>query len=246
MTKLKYLLSSLDRNPIFVSGQNASEMDRRHFYTYKKSGWVESLGGGAFLKKGVRPSLMAGVNALQMQARAPFHIGGCFALDELHGVRHYARTELTIELFTSTSLRLPSWFQRLYKGDFKSVRTTFLPDDLGIQEMNVDGFPVRASMPERSFLEVLYSKSRSTVEAYQILELLPVLRPALLTELLSKCNSVRVKRLFFYLAARLNYPWFMKIDRGAINLGSGVRVIDKSGSFDKDFNLVVLPVEEAV
>ncbi len=221
-------------------------MDRRLLYAYKKSGWIESLGRGVFLKKGVRPSLMAGVSALQMQAKAPFHIGGNFALDELHGVRHYTRAELTLELFTSTSLVLPNWFRKLYRDDFKSVRTTFLSDDLGIQEMKTGGFPVRASAPERAFLELLHSKDRSTVEAYQILELLPVLRPVLLTELLVKCNSVRVKRLFFYLAKRLAYPWFVKIDWAKVDLGSGTRVIDENGSFDKDSNLIVLPVGEAV
>ncbi len=244
MTKLKYLFEQLDQNPIFLSARNSSEVDRRLLYTYKESGWIEPLGRGAFMKKGAHPSQMAGVNALQMQGNVPFHMGGQFALDELHGVRHYARSGLMIELFTSTNLSLPNWFQRLYQGQFKSVRTTFLPDNLGVQEMQGGGYLVRASMPERAFLELLYTKNCSTVEAYQILESMPVLRPALMTELLVKCNSVRVKRLFLYLAKRLNYPWLAKVNQTSIDVGAGVRVIDKDGVFDKDSNLIVRPVGE--
>ncbi len=91
--------------------------------------------------------------------------------------------------------------------------------------MDADGFSVRVSTPERAFLELLHSKDRSTVEAYQILELLPVMRPALLTELLAQCSSVRVKRLFLYSAKRLDYPWFAKIEWASVDLGAGVRVI---------------------
>ncbi len=75
---------------------------------------------------------------------------------------------------------------------------------------------------------------------------MPVLRPALMTELLVKCNSVRVKRLFLYLAKRLNYPWFAKVNLTSIDVGSGVRVIDKDGVFDKDSNLIVRPVGESL
>ncbi len=117
MTKLKYLFEQLDQNPIFLSARNSSEVDRRLLYTYKESGWIEPLGRGAFMKKGAHPSQMAGVNALQMQGNAPFHIGGQFALDELYGVRHYARSGLMVELFTSKIFPCQTGFKGFTKDN---------------------------------------------------------------------------------------------------------------------------------
>ena len=53
-----------------------------------------------------------------------------------------------------------------------------------------------------------------------------------------------VTRLFCLLADDLNPPWWRRIDKGALDLGSGCRVIDKGGTFNAKYNLVVKPWRE--
>lgn len=50
-----------------------------------------------------------------------------------------------------------------------------------------------------------FPQKTSTIEAYQILELLPTLRPGLLMELLTQCKSIKVKRLFLYPASKTKH-----------------------------------------
>lgn len=114
--------------------------------------------------------------------------------------------------------------------------------DSGIE--NDAGCPVSA--PERAILEFLFDvPSRQRLnEAYQFLEMMMTLRPKLLEMLLRECSSVKVKRLFFLLADDLNHPWWGQVRKDGIDLGAGCRVIDKDGSFDAKYNLIVKPWRE--
>ena len=78
----------------------------------------------------------------------------------------------------------------------------------------------------------------------QILELLTVIKPELMRELLECCSSIKVKRLFLYMAERLDFPWFKRIGISKIDLGSGVREISKGGSYDKKYHIVIEKVDE--
>ena len=65
----------------------------------------------------------------------------------------------------------------------------------------------------------------------QIFEGLLNLRPKLLQELLENCNSIKVKRLFLYMASKVNHQWLEFVDRSKIELGTGDRVIVKGGVY---------------
>ena len=56
--------------------------------------------------------------------------------------------------------------------------------------------------------------------------------------------SFQVKRLFFFLADKLNHPWLGKLDRSRISLGSGKRKIVENGVLDKTY-LITIPKELA-
>ncbi|HCY75809.1 MAG TPA: hypothetical protein DHV28_07790 [Ignavibacteriales bacterium] len=60
------------------------------------------------------------------------------------------------------------------------------------------------------------------------MERLTTLRPKLVQSLLEECNSVKVKRLFRFLAEKLEHNWFKELQLENINLGSGERVIVKT------------------
>jgi hypothetical protein len=245
MTNIKRLLYQGSPNEIFLTTAFKEKSSARNdFYGYKKSGWVEALGYGAFIKKNGVPTLLAGINALQYKADYKIHSGGRYALEQYHGKTHFVRHDDLPELFCSERKPLPKWFEANFAETFKLFRTRFLSDDIGLQEIKEDGLKIEVSTPERAFLEMLYTGSVSTVEAYQIMETMTVVKPDLLNEMLSCCASIKVKRLFLYLASKVGYAWFKKLDLDRINLGRGVRVIDKSGHFHKEWNIVADDVKE--
>ncbi len=65
------------------------------------------------------------------------------------------------------------------------------------------------------------------------------LRPKVLQQLLEACNSVRVKRLFMYMAEYHGHSWFHRLDPSKINFGKGKREIVKGGTFNKKYLIVV-------
>jgi hypothetical protein len=104
-----------------------------------------------------------------------------------------------------------------------------------------NGLPLLISGPERALLEVISGvpKYISAEHAYQLMQGLTTLSPDKMQELLENCHSIKMRRLFFWLADHFTYAWLKKIDRTKINLGSGNRVIEKGGKFNKQYNITV-------
>lgn len=245
MTNLKQILYQSMPNQIFLtSGLEKYGIGRKDVYAYKKNGWIETIGVGAFIKKGIKPELISGINAMQFQTSYKLHIGGRYALDQYYNVRHFVRDDLKLELFTSERKSLPTWFKNTFKKQYTLVNTSFLPSYLGVITQEINGLNLKISSPERALLEMLYVSDVTTQEAYQIFELMTVLKPGILNELLIQCKSIRIKRLFMYLATQTGYSWVKKLDKDKIDFGSGVRVIDKTGYFNKEYNIIVDKVTE--
>lgn len=84
-----------------------------------------------------------------------------------------------------------------------------------------------------------FPKQEGFDEANYIMEGLPSLRPTVLQTLLEACKSVKVKRLFLYMAEHHNYAWFKRLETSSMDLGSGKREIIKGGKLDKKYMIVV-------
>jgi hypothetical protein len=61
----------------------------------------------------------------------------------------------------------------------------------------------------------------------------------MLQELLVQCRSVKVKRLFMYLAEECNHAWVKKLDVSKVNFGKGKRMMVRGGRFDSKYNITV-------
>ena len=86
--------------------------------------------------------------------------------------------------------------------------------------------------------------NKATVnEAYQIMELLVSLKPTLMQELLENCTSIKVKRLFLYMAERAGHACLNRLDLSKIDLGNGVREIVKGGTLDRKYNIIIGNIE---
>jgi hypothetical protein len=77
------------------------------------------------------------------------------------------------------------------------------------------------------------------VECYQLLEGLTNLRPKHLQEILQQCTSIKVKRLFFYMAKKAGHQWFKYLNLKEINLGKGKRSLVKGGVYNAEFQITI-------
>lgn len=241
--KIKKLLETHRRGVPFLSTwmveQGISPPLQQH---YAKSGWLESIGRGAFQKFGDQVNWLGAVYALQIQAQLNIHVGGLTALS-LYGREHYLRFGTHRSYTFSTNLRkLPSWYLKYpWEVNICHSCTKFLPDGLAITAYPEGNFQVRISSAERAFLECLYLAPThiSYAECYQIFEGLVNLRPELLQTLLENCRSIQVKRVFLYMNDKMKHTWSTFLDSSHVDLGKGVRSLEKGGIFSPQYNLMI-------
>lgn len=102
-------------------------------------------------------------------------------------------------------------------------------------------YAITVSAPERAIMEVLYliPAEESFEEAGLLMEGLTTLRPRLVQSLLEQCHSVKVKRLFMFLAEACNHAWVKKLDLSKVDFGKGKRMIVKGGRLDTKYNITV-------
>ena len=93
-------------------------------------------------------------------------------------------------------------------------------------------WPLLMSTPERAILELLEQVPQKETfhQADVLMEGLRNLSPKRLQQLLADCRSIKVKRLFLWFAERHNHAWLKKLDRAAIDLGRGKRMLVRAGS----------------
>lgn len=214
---------------------------------YRKSGWLESIGTGAFKRTGDSVHWQGGLYALQRQASLPIHAGALTALSR-HGLLHYIRfREETVFLFSPPKTVLPKWFKDYDWGtSIQHVKTSMLPEPLGLTGHEEKTFVITVSSPERAMFECLYLTPRvlDLVECYQVMEGLTTLRPKLVQELLEACTSVKVKRLFLYMAKKAGHQWLSFVDQSKVDLGSGHRNVVKGGAYIAQYDMNI-PTELA-
>jgi len=214
-------------------------------YEYEKSGWVRRIGRGAYVRAGDEIDWSGGLYAIQQQLALSVHVADKTAL-QLQGYAHFLPLGQggTLSLFGLPRTRLPAWFQRYDWGvDLRYTTARLYADkvDMGLTGRKSGTLTVQMSAPERAMMEFLYfvPNQESFEEAALLMEGLTTLRPDLVQKLLEQCCSVKVKRLFMFLAAKSQHPWVEKLDQNRINFGKGKRVIAKEGRLDKRYNITV-------
>ncbi|MFX8825011.1 type IV toxin-antitoxin system AbiEi family antitoxin domain-containing protein, partial [Acinetobacter baumannii] len=77
------------------------------------------------------------------------------------------------------------------------------------------------------------------VECFQFMESINKVRPIVVQKLLEACTSIKVKRLFLYLAEKANHSWLQHLDLEKIDLGKGKRSIVKDGAYNSKYQITV-------
>ena len=242
-TKINQLLQSIPSGIVLQSSwliRQGYSLDLQKYY--RNSGWLQSWGHGAMVRSNENPGYDGAVYALQNQSNLSVHPGARTALSLL-GRAHYLEFDLSrIFLFGGADEKLPTWFrQHTWDTEILYKSTAFLPVNVGLVEFRFPSFTLQVSSPARAIMECLYVApgEMDLMECYEIMENLNDLRPSLVQELLEKCNSIKVKRLFLYMADKLNHPWLKFLDLSKVDLGKGKRSLVKGGVYISQYQITV-------
>jgi len=233
---------------------------------YVQSQWLQALGRGVYVRPQAELKWQGLVLGMQHFAHSPFHVGGATALN-LQGYAHYLPLggddkggsnksgNNTSNNKTGSEIihlwgqgKVPAWV----KATTLSETLQFHPRQLFDEPAQAVGFELmpagirdlllQVSAPERAIMEVLYDvqgDEHAFTHAVELFEGLTSLRPKRVNALLQHCRSIKVKRLFLFMADQFSYPWIARIEKNQLDLGSGKRVIVKGGKLDKQYLITV-------
>ena len=210
--------------------------------TYRNSHWLQSIGKGAMIRQSDSVDYTGAIYSMQQQLNLSVHPAAKTAL-ALMGKSHYLSLgKSVVYLFGSKGERLPTWFINYNWGvEIRYTATGILPAGKGIIEKEHKNFGVKISSPARAMMECLYlaPHRQDLTECYEIMESLNNLNPVNVQELLEDCTSVKVKRLFLYMAAKAGHAWFKHLNIARIDLGSGNRSVVADGVYIAAYNITV-------
>ncbi|NLB64687.1 MAG: hypothetical protein GX801_11405 [Fibrobacter sp.] len=242
-TKINQLLQQQPKNVVYTSSwmvQNGYSLELQR--TYRNSKWFQSIGEGAMVRSGEIVNYLGALYALQKQLGMAVHLGGKTAL-EFQGLLHYlnfSQTEVT--LFGGSGVRLPTWFEKgQWKTPISYQTSNFLPAKASLISWQATGFEVLISSPIRAFLELLLllKESAEYVPIYEILLGMNNLHPKDVQAILEVCSSVKVKRLFLFMAEKTGHSWFNYLNIEDMELGRGKRSLVNEGVYDYKYKITV-------
>lgn len=226
---------------LLTSWLEKSGFSRNEVSNYLKSGWLQRITTGVYQFTGDTPSLYGALASYQKQAAMKYHVGAASAL-ELKGFSHYITMgKPDAVVFSPVKPPLPKWLNDA-ELDMNLVEvSTKVIGDIGIEQMDYQGQALTVSSPERAIMEcILLSPSHyDLMDVYYLMEMLTSLRASLVQQLLENCTSVKVKRMFLYMAEKARHRWFAKLDRSRISLGSGTRSYAKNGVKIGAYDIVI-------
>ena len=153
---------------------------------YVRSGWLERLGHGAYVRAGSTVDWPGAVNALQSQLGLNVHPGAISAF-ELRGYAHYVALEgRTVILFGTPGTKLPAWFtDHQWSQAVTLVTTNVLTERVKATSMvQFDRVELEVATLERAAFEMMYlvPKRQPYEEALEVMESLTLLRPRALLQ----------------------------------------------------------------
>lgn len=246
-TKINQLIQITHDNPLlFTSWMEKQGISRTEQSQFARNGWLERITSGVYYFSGKRPSLFSAISSYNEQLEKKCIVSASTALS-LRGFSHYGVLGKPLAYIqTSPDERLPAWFLKQdWDMDIRYFTTgIFQQDLLGVESNEITGNKLYVSSPERAFMECLQLSPTHylLMDLYYLMEMLTTLRPTLLQELLENCASLKVKRLFLYMAEKSGHQWFAALDLSRILIGKGKRSLVQDGVFVSKY-LITVPQE---
>lgn len=231
------------RRWLIAQGVTVSRLDNA-----VKSGKLMAITTGVYARPGYPVDWKGVVYGLQREMSGMV-LGGVTAL-ELQGRGHYVALTKEKHLTAFAPHSAPPWLKRLplsvrveWLGTARLWKSGVDVGQLALQpyEWREGLSPLAVAAPERAILEVLslVPQRISFEHADNLFQGLTSLSPKRLGGLLQMCDSVKAKRLLFWLARRYSYPWSARLNSKDYDLGSGKRVIERQGRLDSEFLITV-------
>jgi len=240
-TKINSLLQQLPSGALYfgawLNDNGISYFLQRH---YRNSQWLTAIDKGIMYRTGEKPTLFSALSCFNSQLNKKFHIGALSAL-EMRGFAHYVPLgRQTIVVYCPRDEWFPKWFSK-YDWGVEILKKYSEFSETGITTINENNFDIAVSSPERAFLESLdlAPKYYNLTDLYQVMEMLNGLRPNLLQQLLEDCKSIKVKRLFLFMAEKAGHSWLEDLDLSKIDLGKGKRSIVKNGVYNTKYQITI-------
>lgn len=208
---------------------------------YARRGTIKRVGVGVYKFPESAPTLYGILSSYGNQGEITYHIGASSAL-EIKGFSHYVTMGRSrIYIYTPKTQRLPKWVVLVLRNEEIVETSTSVFGNIGIENTDYNGYHLNVSSPERAIMEciLLSPKYYNLTDVQYLMEMLTNLRSKVVQQLLEGCTSVKVKRMFLYMAKKAKHRWVEKIDLSRINLGSGTRSYSKSGVKDSKFDIVI-------
>ena len=195
------------------------------------------------IRTGDHVSYGGAIYALQKQTASTIHPGGRTALSLLGKAQYLELAAKKVTIFGGKGEKLPAWFQKHDWGVAVDYHAScFLPPDIGLTDLDEsNSFSIKISSAARALMECLYlaPDKQPLMECYELMEGLNNLRPDLVQTLLEKCASVKVKRLFMYMADKAAHDWVQHLDLAKVDMGQGKRSIAKDGVYVGKYKITV-------
>lgn len=227
----------------------AQGYSHRLLKVYVDSGWIESAGVGAYSRKNDRIEWVGGLYAIQQDLAMPIYVGGLSALS-IHGLSQYVAMNERLTLYNSSGkkLKLPKWFG-LHFPEFEYHQYyLFSNNALGLTKETIYKIEFILSKPERALLEclALVPHDFNYQHASELIDNARLVDSVVMQSLLENCRSIKVKRLFLYLAEKHQLPCFKKLNINVIDLGEGKRKIADGGTYIKKYQISVPTTEDNI
>ncbi len=224
---------------------------------YVKAGWLNQPAPRVYRRGNGPLQWQQVVTSLQAFMDSELTVGGRTALEEL-GYSHYLGRRREVHLYGP--LKAPSWLNalpldvrfhwhnslRLFPADPEPPYSpnpepaSFLPGGFLATAGSMQ-WGMRLSSAERALFQLLdeLPARESFHQVDKLVEGLANLSPRRLQIQLETSRSVKVKRLFFFFADRHRHAWLDGINKEAVDLGTGKRMLVKGGKLDPTYLITV-------
>jgi len=244
MTKINLLVANWPKGTI----KTVEELEKLGYSPqllkiYSNSRWIELVARGMYKLYNDEVTWQGMLYGLQNKTNTSLHAGGKTALS-LMGYSHYLSVQnLKVYFFSDRTENFNIWLKKFEQVKLKRNVVFDYSKDETLTMFDTGNFKIKISSAELAAMEMVYliPNEQSFDEANKIMEGLTTLRPLIVQTLLESVHSVKVKRIFLFLAERNKHDWFQQLDLSRIDLGSGKRFIVKNGLLDNKY-LITYPI----
>ncbi len=234
------LLSSTPKGLLFSEWLKKNGYSDQLIKRYRESGWLTKLSKGVMYRTGDTLSAYAALSCYNRQLGKMLRIAAHSAL-ELFGFNHYVPMGKPLLMVVHGNQRIPEWMRKdVFDRTIKPFSTDAFPEPQ-VATIVKDEVSLPVSTPEQAFLEclLLAPQQYSYMDLFYLMEQLTTLRPEKVQRLLETVKSLKVKRLFLYMAEKAGHYWYDVIDTSKIELGTSKLQLVKNGVYISQYKITV-------